>query len=59
MKEVNFNVFLVQPLIPAKATAKRRNKDTGRTEFLLSWTGAAGEPHEHWYDESLVKKVED
>ncbi len=59
MKAIDIDVMLVQPLISAKAVAKRRDKTTGNTEYLLVWTGAAGEPHQVWYDESLVKKVED
>ncbi len=55
MKPIDLDVKLVQPLISAKAVAKRRNKTTGNAEFLLNWTGAAGETHEVWYDEAFVK----
>ncbi len=58
MKPIDLDVKLIQPLIAAKAVAKRRNKATGRTEFLLTWTGAAGDTHEVWYDEAFVK-IED
>mgnify|MGYP001024020477 CR=1 FL=1 len=58
MKPINLDVKLIQPLVSAKAVAKRRNKTTGEIEYLLVWTGAAGESHEHWYSETLVK-IED
>lgn len=55
MKPIDLDVKLIQPLISAKAVAKRRNKSTGQAEYLLTWTGAAGESHERWYSEDNVK----
>lgn len=55
MKIINRVAVLVQRLVEGQAVAKRTNEETGEREFLLRWQGVAGEEHEVWYPESVIK----
>jgi hypothetical protein len=52
---MNRAAVLVQRLVEGQAIAKRVNKQTGEREFLLRWQGTAGDVHEVWYPESVIK----
>lgn len=54
MKTINRVAVLVQRMVEGIAIAKRVNA-AGEREFLLHWEGSAGEVHEQWFPESLIK----
>lgn len=55
MKQINREGYLIQRLVAVKIIAQRTNKTTGEKEYLLTWTGDAGELHERWYSESFIQ----
>lgn len=55
MRTIHRQAVLVQRMVEGTAIARRRNTETGTLEYLLRWTGTAGEVHEVWYPERLIK----
>lgn len=45
----------VQVLQTGTVSAKRYDRNTGAREFLFSWAGDRGEPHEVWVGEDHLK----
>lgn len=46
---------VVQRMIEVQLVAKRFDPATLRWEYKARWTGQAGELHEVWYPETLIK----
>lgn len=51
---INRTATVVQPLVSGRAVAKRLDPVAQRWEYLIQWTGQAGELHEVWYPETRV-----
>ncbi len=52
---ISRSAAIVQRLVEGQAIAKRIDATNQRWEYLVRWVGEAGDVHEAWYPETLVK----
>lgn len=52
---INRTGVVVQRMVECQIVAKRLDAANQRWEYLARWTGQAGDLHEVWYPETLIK----
>lgn len=52
---INRSAVVVQRMIACQVVAKRIDPLNQRWEYLARWVGEAGDLHEVWYPETLIK----